>query len=165
MKWRIFAWTAARGGCAAACRLAAGTVALAALALAALVHAPAQAGTAGIFDASNLGTSDGGQIFERICQGCHMPDAKGAVGAGHYPALAKNRTLASREFVALTILMGRRNMPAFGAAHAIGFGGPPATLTDEQIAAVTNYVRSHFGNRYMDPITAAEVAALDRRKR
>jgi mono/diheme cytochrome c family protein len=52
-------------------------------------------------------------------------------------------------------------MPAFGAKHAIGFGGPPATLTEEQIAAVINYIRTHFGNRYIDSITASEVAALD----
>jgi hypothetical protein len=26
---------------------------------------------------------------------------------------------------------------------------------------VINYVRTHFGNRYADSITAAEVAALD----
>jgi mono/diheme cytochrome c family protein len=131
------------------------------LAAAALVRTPAQAGTAGIFDPSSLGTTDGRQIFENICQGCHMPDARGAVGAGRYPALANSRTLTSRQYMALTILMGRRNMPAFGAKHAIGFGGPPATLTEAQIAAVINYVRTHFGNRYPDPITAAEVAALD----
>ena len=53
-------------------------------------------------------------------------------------------------------------LPAFGAKHAIGFEGPPATLSEEQIAAVINYVRTHFGNRYKDSITAAEVAALDR---
>ncbi len=71
-----------------------------------------------------------------------MSGAQGAVGAGHFPALAKDGTLASRQYMALTILRGRRNMPAFGAKHAIGFGGPPATLTEEQIAAVINYVRS-----------------------
>ena len=33
---------------------------------------------------------DGGEaIYKGVCQGCHMPDAKGAVGAGAYPALAK----------------------------------------------------------------------------
>jgi len=90
-----------------------------------------------------------------------MPDAGGAVGAGRYPALAKDPTLVSRQFMALTILMGRRNMPAFGARHAIGFGGPPAVLSDAQIASVINYVRSHFGNHYQDQITAAEVNALD----
>ena len=87
---------------------------------------------------------DGRQIYEHICQGCHMADGGGAVGAGHYPALAKDPTLASRQYMALTLLVGRRNMPAFGAKHAIGFGGPPVTLSEAQIAAVTNYVRTQF---------------------
>lgn len=129
----------------------------------ALINTAAQADTAGIFDPATLSTNDGRQIFEQICQGCHMQGGQGAVGAGHFPALARNRTLASRQYMALTILMGRRNMPAFGAKHAIGFGGPPAALSEEQIAAVINYVRTHFGNRYKDSITAAEVAALDAR--
>jgi mono/diheme cytochrome c family protein len=146
---------------AIACRLGAGVVFWLALAAVALVDTPAQADTAGIFDPAILSTTDGRQIFEQICQGCHMQGGRGAAGAGHFPALANNRTLASRQYVALTILMGRRNMPAFGAKHAIGFGGPPATLSEEQIAAVINYLRTHFGNRYTDSITATEVAALD----
>ena len=137
----------------------------AALALAfaafALIDSAAQADSAGIFDPAILSTTEGRQIYEQICQGCHMPRGQGAVGAGHFPALAGNQTLASRQYAAVTILMGRRNMPAFGVKHAIGFGSPPATLTDAQIAAVINYVRTHFGNRYTDSITAAEVAALD----
>jgi mono/diheme cytochrome c family protein len=132
-----------------------------ALAAVVLIDTPSEADTAGIFDPATLSTIDGRQIFEQICQGCHMQDGQGAIGAGHYPALAGNRTLVSRQYVALTILKGRRNMPAFGAKHAIGFGGPPATLTEEQIAAVINYIRTHFGNRYIDSITASEVAALD----
>lgn len=132
---------------------------------AALIDAPAQADTAGIFNPAVLSTTDGRQVYEQICRGCHMQDGRGAVGAGRFPALANNRTLVSRQYMALTILMGRRNMPAFGAKHAIGFGGPPATLSEEQIAAVINYVRTHFGNRYTDPITATEVAALDRSAR
>jgi mono/diheme cytochrome c family protein len=62
--------------------------------------------------------------------------------------------------MALTILKGRRNMPAFGAKYAIGFAGPPAVLREEQIAAVVNYVRTHFGNHYTDAITTAEVEKL-----
>jgi mono/diheme cytochrome c family protein len=142
-------------------RLGAGVVFGLALAVVALIDTPAQADSAGIFDPATLSTTDGRQIFERICQGCHMQNGLGAVGAGHYPALANNRTLASRQYTALTILMGRRNMPAFGAKHAVGFGGPAVTLSEDQMAAVINYVRTHFGNRYKDSITAAEVAALD----
>jgi mono/diheme cytochrome c family protein len=146
---------------AAAGGLGAGVVFCLALAAVALVETPARAGSAGIFDPATFSATDGRQIFEQICQGCHMPSGQGAVGAGHFPALSNNRALASRHYMALTILMGRRNMPAFGARHAIGFGAPPATLSDDQIAAVINYVRTHFGNRYADSITAAEVAALD----
>ncbi|MEP6547963.1 MAG: cytochrome c [Gammaproteobacteria bacterium] len=133
------------------------------LIIAVLVEQPVRADTTGIMDPTPLSTTDGRQIYEHICQGCHMPDAGGAVGAGYYPALAKDPTLVSRQYMALTVLKGRRNMPAFGAKYAIGFTGPPATLSNVQIAAVVNYVRSNFGNHYKDRITAAEVAALDER--
>ncbi len=130
-----------------------------------LLEAPARADIAAALDSVPLAAKDGRQIYEHICQGCHMADGGGAVGAGRYPALAKDPTLASRQFMALTLLMGRRNMPAFGEKHAIGFGGPPVTLNEAQIAAVTNYVRTNFGNHYTDSITAAEVAALDQKTR
>jgi mono/diheme cytochrome c family protein len=107
------------------------------------------------------GARTGKQVYESICQGCHMPDAKGATGAGRYPALAGDPALASRQFMALTLINGRRNMPAFGAKHAFGFGGPGASLTTAEIAAVINYVRTNFGNHYQDAITPEEVAALD----
>lgn len=131
------------------------------LALALCVPLPAWPDDAGIFNASILVATDGKQIYEQICQGCHMPDARGATGAGRYPSLSKDATLASRQYMALTVLAGRRNMPAFAAGRAIGFVGPPVTLTAEQIAAVVNYVRTQFGNHYKDPISAAEVKSLD----
>jgi mono/diheme cytochrome c family protein len=126
-----------------------------------LIEMPALANTAGILNATPLNTVDGREIYEHVCRGCHMPGAVGAVGAGRYPALAKDATLVSSQYMALTILKGRRNMPPFGAKHAIGFGGPPAVLSEAQIAAVINYVRSHFGNHYKDLITEAEIRALD----
>ncbi|HEY2463858.1 MAG TPA: cytochrome c [Steroidobacteraceae bacterium] len=128
-----------------------------------LIEAPARADSADVAEVLPIKTMDGRQIYQHICQGCHMADGNGAVGAGRYPALAKDPTLVSRQFMALTLLAGRRNMPAFGAKHAIGFVGPPVTLTEAQIAAVINYVRTNFGNHYKDPITAAEVVALDQK--
>ena len=106
-----------------------------------------------------LGTSDGEQIYTQICQGCHMSGGRGAVGAGYYPALAGNPTLASANYMAATILNGRRNMPSF-AHHEQRFFFPATWLSDSQIANVVNYVRSHFGNHYPDTISAADVAAL-----
>jgi mono/diheme cytochrome c family protein len=118
-----------------------------------------QTGT-GMFSPAKLTTTSGEEIFHRICQGCHMPDGKGAVGAGNYPALAGDGSLASTEFMALTLLSGRRNMPAFGGNGDVGMFFMVPSLTDEQIAAVINYVRSHFGNHFKGQITPARVKAL-----
>ncbi len=90
----------------------------------------------------------GEDLFRNICQGCHMPDAKGAIGAGAYPALASNPRLAAAIYPITVVLHGQRAMPPFG-----------ETLTDEQIASVLNYVRTNFGNRYRDVITPAAVHA------
>ena len=31
-------------------------------------------------------------------------------------------------------------------------------MTDDQVAAVVNYLRTNFGNSYADPVTAKDVA-------
>jgi mono/diheme cytochrome c family protein len=92
---------------------------------------------------------DGVMIYRAICQGCHMPDARGAQGAGMYPALAANPKLASAAYPALTVLQGRRGMPPFA-----------DSLSDDQIAEVVNYVRSHFGNNFADSVTPGDVSRL-----
>jgi mono/diheme cytochrome c family protein len=101
----------------------------------------------------------GARTYAHICQGCHMPEGQGAVGAGHYPKLAGNTALVSWQYVALTVLNGKNGMPAFGAAADQSFFGSPH-LSDAQVADVVNYVRSHFGNHWKDKATSAQVAAL-----
>lgn len=106
--------------------------------------------------------ASGEEIYQHVCQGCHMPDGRGATGAGTYPALAGNAHLASAEFTAVTVALGRNNMPHFAPQPEIGGFEAFVTLhlDDRQIAAVVNYVRSHFGNHYTDELTPADVAAL-----
>ena len=111
-------------------------------------------------DEGNLGTVDGARIYAQLCQGCHMADGRGARGGGTYPSFADNPNIASAPFVAALVLHGRRNMPAFAPEHAPAPFFEPVMLTDAQVAAVVNHVRTHFGNAYPDPITAADVAAL-----
>jgi mono/diheme cytochrome c family protein len=106
-----------------------------------------------------IGSLSGEQIYDHICQGCHMPGAQGAVGAGAYPKLAANKKFVSWEFVALTVINGRNGMPPFG-QPANREPSRATHLTDAQIADVVNYVRSHFENRYKTNITAQQVAAL-----
>jgi mono/diheme cytochrome c family protein len=92
---------------------------------------------------------DGPGLYRAICQGCHMEQGQGAQGAGAYPALAGNPRLASRVYVLDTLLNGRKSMPPVG-----------RMLSDDQVAAVTNHVRSSLGNGYLDAVTAADIKAL-----
>jgi mono/diheme cytochrome c family protein len=106
----------------------------------------------------NAGT--GAEIYSHICQACHMPTAQGAVGAGHYPKLAGDVALTSWQYVVLTVLNGRNGMPPFGLPSGGEQDAFVAHLSDQEIADVVNYVRSHFGNKYKDKVTASQVASL-----
>jgi mono/diheme cytochrome c family protein len=91
---------------------------------------------------------DGEVIYRTVCQGCHMPDGEGAVGAGRYPALAGNEKLAAAGHSVLVVVKGQKGMPPFA-----------SLLDDGQVAAVVNYVRSHFGNSFTDSVSPDEVKA------
>ena len=93
----------------------------------------------------------GEDLFANACQGCHMADGKGATGAGAYPSLARNGNLESAGYPITIILNGQRAMPAFG-----------SMMSDDQVAEVVNYVRTHFGNRYQDAVIAEDVRAARR---
>jgi len=92
----------------------------------------------------------GGQaIYEGVCQGCHMPNAKGATGAGMYPALASNSKLEEAGYPLSIVINGQKAMPPLG-----------SLFSDAQIADVVNYIRTHFGNHYSDKVTAAQVKTM-----
>jgi mono/diheme cytochrome c family protein len=91
----------------------------------------------------------GEALYVNVCQACHMPDGKGAIGAGAYPALAGDANLAVGASPVAVVINGQRGMPP------VGF-----LMSDEQVAAVVNYVRTHFSNTYRDTVSAADVKAL-----
>lgn len=135
--------------------------AIAMLWLACTPFAAAQTSDQTFYTYASLTHANGEAIFHAICQGCHMPDAKGAIGAGAYPALTGNPKLASPQYMAAVILFGRHDMPSFvmkPSNHKNFF--EDAKLSDAQIADVINYIRTHFGNHYTNSITAAEVTAM-----
>jgi mono/diheme cytochrome c family protein len=91
---------------------------------------------------------DGQAIYEDLCQGCHMPGGQGAIGAGFYPALARDEKLATAGYAVSVVANGMNGMPPMS-----------FMLDDEQIAAVINYLRTHFGNDYGDAVAATDVKA------
>ena len=124
-----------------------------ALVLIALVSAPrnlvAQSGDGSFESSDRFMEKNGEAVFKNICAACHMPDAKGAGGAARYPALGMNGKLAAAAYPVSMVLNGRGAMPPFA-----------RILTDEQIAGVVNYVRTHFGNDYKDTVAPADVKAV-----
>jgi mono/diheme cytochrome c family protein len=108
----------------------------------------AQSGDARFANPARFMAPTGEGLYADICQGCHMPGGVGAVGAGAYPALAGNPNLASAGYPLTLVINGRNGMPAFG-----------DLLSDQQVAAVVNYVRTHFGNQFPDEATAADARA------
>lgn len=116
--------------------------------LTALSSSAAFADSAGAtFSTGNTFSQKTGEaLYANLCQACHMEKGEGAVGAGKYPALAKNTNLESAGYPIYVILHGQKGMPPVG-----------QMLDDEQVAAVVNYVRTHFGNDYKDAATAQDV--------
>ena len=117
------------------------------LALFLLVASPAWADDDGLFGSPSRYTENSGaSVYAHICAGCHMPDGRGAEGAGAYPSLVANSHLAAAGYPIGVILHGKRAMPQFG-----------GSLSDQQIAEVVDYIRTHFDNSYAPAPTAAEV--------
>ena len=105
-------------------------------------------GTGAMARPGDYSFSGGAAVYSHVCQACHMPDGKGAVGAGAFPSLVANPKLEAAAYPVALILNGSKAMLPLG-----------GLLNDQQIADVVNYIRSNFGNRYRDKITAAYVKA------
>jgi mono/diheme cytochrome c family protein len=90
---------------------------------------------------------NGDALFANACQACHMEGGTGAVGAGNYPPLANNSNLEASSYPIHVVLHGVKSMPPMG-----------KMMSDQQVAAVVNYVRTHFGNAYTDLITVQDVS-------
>ncbi len=88
----------------------------------------------------------GADVYRIYCQACHMADAKGAVGAGNFPALANNARIGTAAYAIYMIEKGKGGMPYFS-----------DSLSPAQVAQVVNYIRTNFGNTYADTVTAADV--------
>jgi mono/diheme cytochrome c family protein len=124
------------------------SLALAASLAAAAIPALSQSPDARFANPARFMATTGEGLYADICQGCHMPGGVGAVGAGVYPALAGNPKLAAAGYPLALVIRGRNGMPPFG-----------DLMTDSQVAAVVNYVRTHFGNHFADDVTAADAKA------
>jgi mono/diheme cytochrome c family protein len=115
---------------------------------------PARADNAGppLSKGWTFGEQGGEALYANSCAACHQSDGEGAIGAGAYPALARDEKLAASSYVLQVVLKGMRGMPPVG-----------GMMSDAQVADVINYARTHFGNAYADAVSASDVAAARKR--
>ncbi len=119
-----------------------------ALLLACAAPALMAAGDGTFSDPWRFRATDGATLYRDVCQECHMPEGQGAAGAGYYPALAHDPRLESADYAIALVLHGSGAMPSFA-----------RQLTDQQIADVIGFIRTHFGNDFAAPVAAHAVGS------
>jgi len=107
---------------------------------------------------------DGASVFKDQCTACHQENAQGV--AGQFPPLAHNADLfLSADYPVRVVLFGLEGKIDVNGKTFDSAMPPLDVLSDQQIAAVVNYVRGHFGNdalapKNMKPVDASVVAKL-----
>ncbi|HLD67542.1 MAG TPA: copper-containing nitrite reductase [Pseudomonas sp.] len=96
----------------------------------------------------------GQAVYERVCAACHLPDGSGV--AGVFPPLAKSDFFQERPYeMAHIVLNGRSGELVVNGEHYNGVM-PPQDLSDEDVAAVINYINVAM-NDGKPVLTAAQV--------
>jgi mono/diheme cytochrome c family protein len=113
---------------------------------------------------ANVHAAGGSEVFASNCIVCHQPDAKGVQGI--YPPLAETVGVYAK------LKQGRAylaHVPSFGLTGVIVTNGesidgnmpPLSQLSDDEVAAVINYILTKFNSRLLPanfkPLTIGEV--------
>jgi mono/diheme cytochrome c family protein len=102
----------------------------------------------------------GEQLFTQHCASCHGAQGEGVklAGAVALPALAGNRAVSMHTSANLVRILLAGGYAPSTAGNPRPFGMPPFVhvLNDEDIAAVTTYIRAEWGNQ-ADAVSAADV--------
>jgi ubiquinol-cytochrome c reductase cytochrome b subunit len=100
----------------------------------------------------------GAQIYSQNCVSCHQADGKGT--PNFYPPLAGNPYVTGPATPVIhAVLYGLSGAKVEGKAYTAEMPPWKGTLSNADIAAVTTYVRSSWGNK-ASPVTEAQVAAV-----
>jgi mono/diheme cytochrome c family protein len=108
--------------------------------------------------ATDGGTLDAARLYLGNCASCHQAHGKGTPD-GYYPPLIHNTTVGASNPGNLmqVILHGVQRRTADSDVSMPGFA---VQLSDTQIAALTNYVTTQFGNPAATRVSEKDVAKL-----
>ena len=104
----------------------------------------------------------GADLYAQNCSACHQADAAGA--AGQFPPL-KNRldkiaaTPEGRHYLADLLIHGMSGSIAAGGDSYVGYMPGLASLKDDEIASILNWVSSLGDSKPPPVVTTADIAA------
>lgn len=104
-------------------------------------------------------TDEGKKVYNRVCAACHQVSGDGVEGT--FPPLTKSEWVTGDKGRLVRVILHGLTGPITVNGEAYSGMMPPwgAALKDAEVAAVSTYVRSSFGNK-ASAVTAAEVATI-----
>ncbi|MGC6401908.1 MAG: c-type cytochrome [Flavobacteriaceae bacterium] len=103
---------------------------------------------------------DGAEIYQDFCVQCHLDQGQGVANA--FPPLAKSDFLKKQLELSLKgVKYGMRGPIEVNGKNYDGVMVAQG-LDDQEVADVMNYVLSNWGNQLERPITAAQVADIQK---
>jgi len=87
---------------------------------------------------------NGQTIYDSYCASCHKSDGKGLTNT--FPPLAQSATVIGEPTTLLKLLLHGLNGQSINGVNYEGAMPAFSFLKDEEVIAVANYIRTHFGN-------------------
>ena len=117
------------------------------------------AASVGISAQASAQAVDGKTVYATTCAACHQATGLGVEGT--YPPLAGSEWVTGDEAKLIRIILNGLTGPVEVAGETYSGAMPPwgGVLKDADIAAVTTYLRSAFGNKAA-PVTQSTVASI-----
>ncbi len=120
------------------------------------------------FSAADVDRPDGRALYVAACASCHALSGTGlpaAVPHNSYPSLIGSSVLGANtaDNLVLTLLHGVQRATTDGTVYMPPFGPDSVisnAMNDEQIASLSNYLMTHFGNPQATQVTADRVSQL-----
>jgi mono/diheme cytochrome c family protein len=113
-----------------------------------------------------LAADAGAALFAEHCAACHSPSGSGLPGFGPPlagPAAARLKTPGGREYLAQVVVHGISGVFELAGQRQFAAMTPQAKLSDEELAAVLNYVLGQLNATALAdahaPITPTEITA------
>lgn len=102
----------------------------------------------------------GASVYQDFCVQCHLDQGQGVPMT--FPPLAGSEWLTEKRTAGIHAVKYGQKGPITVIGESYNGIMPPMGLTDQEVAAVMNYIMNSWGNRSSKTVTVEEVAAVNK---